>query len=44
VILVDTNDRHPAERLSITTIATMNRRDFDNVRPRHVPAFAIVPN
>lgn len=32
-----------AERLGITTIATVNRRDFDNVRPRHVPAFAIVP-
>jgi predicted nucleic acid-binding protein len=32
-----------AERLGITTIATMNRRDFDNVRPRHVPAFTIVP-
>jgi predicted nucleic acid-binding protein len=33
-----------AERLGITTIATVNRRDFDNVRPRHVPAFTIVPN
>jgi predicted nucleic acid-binding protein len=32
-----------AERLGIATIATMNRRDFDNVRPRHVPAFTIVP-
>jgi uncharacterized protein len=32
-----------AERLAITTIATMNRRDFDNVRPRHAPAFTIVP-
>lgn len=32
-----------AERLGITTIATVNRRDFDNVRPRHVPAFTIVP-
>jgi uncharacterized protein len=32
-----------AERLGITTIATMNRRDFDNVRPRHLPAFTIVP-
>lgn len=32
-----------AERLGITTIATMNRRDFDNVRPRHAPAFTIVP-
>jgi len=32
-----------AERLKITTIATVNRRDFDNVRPEHVPAFDIVP-
>jgi predicted nucleic acid-binding protein len=33
-----------AERLGVTTIATMNRRDFDNVRPRHVLAFTIVPS
>jgi predicted nucleic acid-binding protein len=32
-----------AERLGVTTIATMNRRDFDNVRPHHAPAFTIVP-
>jgi predicted nucleic acid-binding protein len=32
-----------AERLGVTTIATMNRRDFDNVRPRHLSAFTIVP-
>ena len=32
-----------AERLGITTIATVNRRDFNNVRPRHAPAFTIVP-
>lgn len=32
-----------AERLGITTIATINRRDFDNVWPHHVPAFTIVP-
>lgn len=32
-----------AERLNITTIATVNRRDFDNVRPAHVAAFDIVP-
>jgi hypothetical protein len=31
------------ERLSITTVATMNRRDFANVQPRHVSALAIVP-
>jgi uncharacterized protein len=31
------------ERLSVTTVATVNRRDFANVRPRHLTAFAIVP-
>lgn len=31
------------ERLSIPTVATVNRRDFANVRPRHVAALAIVP-
>lgn len=32
-----------AERLAITTVATVNRRDFDNVRPAHVAALNIVP-
>jgi uncharacterized protein len=31
------------ERLSLTTVATMNHRDFANVRPRHAPALTIVP-
>jgi uncharacterized protein len=31
------------ERLSVVTVATVNRRDFANVRPRHAPALAIVP-
>lgn len=31
------------ERLSITTVATVNRRDFDNVRPIHIAALSIVP-
>jgi len=31
------------ERLSITTVATVNRRDLANVHPRHVAALAIVP-
>jgi uncharacterized protein len=31
------------ERLSITTVATVNRRDFANVQPRHVAALTIVP-
>ena len=31
------------ERLSIATVATVNLRDFTNVRPRHVAALATVP-
>ena len=31
------------ERLSIVTVATVNQRDFANVRPRHVSALTIVP-
>jgi uncharacterized protein len=32
-----------AERLGAHKIATMNRRDFAVVRPRHVEAFELVP-
>lgn len=32
-----------AERLGVTTIATLNRRDFAVVRPRHVKAFELIP-
>ena len=32
-----------AERLGITTLATVDRRHFDVVRPRHAPAFSILP-
>jgi predicted nucleic acid-binding protein len=32
------------ERLKIDTVATLNRRDFDNVRPRHRRALAVVPS
>ena len=31
------------ERLSITTVATVNRRDFANVQARHITALTIVP-
>jgi hypothetical protein len=31
------------DRLSVLTVATMNRHDFANVRLCHVPASAIVP-
>jgi predicted nucleic acid-binding protein len=32
-----------AERLNLTTIATLDRRHFGVVRPRHAPAFQLVP-
>jgi predicted nucleic acid-binding protein len=33
-----------AERLGVTRIATVDRRDFTVVRPRHVPAFELIPD
>ena len=32
-----------AERLALSTIATLNHRDFRVVRPAHVPSFDLVP-
>lgn len=32
-----------AERLDTGTIATVDRRDFHIIRPRHVPFFTLVP-
>jgi len=32
-----------AENLNIVTIATLNRRDFNVVRPRHIDAFELLP-
>lgn len=32
-----------AERLGVTTIATLNRRHFTVVRPRHADAFEMLP-
>jgi uncharacterized protein len=32
-----------AERLGATRIATLNRRDFNVVRPRHTDAFELLP-
>jgi len=32
-----------AERLGIAEIATLDRRHFSVVRPRHVPAFVLRP-
>jgi uncharacterized protein len=32
-----------AERLNVVTVATLNRRDFTVVRPRHVKALTLIP-
>jgi len=32
-----------AERLNIRSVATLDRRHFTLVRPRHVPAFELLP-
>ncbi|MGH3448879.1 MAG: type II toxin-antitoxin system VapC family toxin [Nocardioidaceae bacterium] len=32
-----------AERLQISTIVTLDRRDFGTVRPAHLPAFTLLP-
>ncbi len=32
-----------AERLGVTDIATLDRRDFSVVRPRHIDAFTLLP-
>lgn len=32
-----------AERLKVTTVATINHRDFRVVRPAHIDAFTLVP-
>lgn len=41
--LVDASVVVVAERLGLATIATLNHRDFRVVRPRHVPAFELIP-
>lgn len=40
--LVDASIVAVAENRGITTLATLNSRDFSVVRPRHAPAFALV--
>jgi hypothetical protein len=40
---VDASVVATAERLRVSTIATTDRRHFGAVRPRHVPAFTLVP-
>jgi predicted nucleic acid-binding protein len=41
--LVDASIVAIGERLDITQIATLNRRDFAVVRPRHIDAFDLLP-
>lgn len=41
--LVDASIVAIAERLKITTIATLNRRDFAVVRPAHTDTFDLIP-
>ncbi|WP_249124581.1 PIN domain-containing protein [Saccharopolyspora erythraea] len=32
-----------AERLGVAALATLDRRHFSVVRPRHIPAFTLLP-
>ena len=41
--LVDASVIAIAENRGITTLATLNVRDFNVVRPRHTDAFTLVP-
>jgi hypothetical protein len=40
---VDASIVAAAERLGVTTVATLDRRHFDVVRPAHVAAFELAP-
>jgi predicted nucleic acid-binding protein len=42
-VLVDASIIAVAERLNVTTIATLDRRDFTVVRPVHCQAFELIP-
>ena len=42
--VIDASIIAAAERLGLTEIATMNNRDFYTVRPRHIPAFTLLPD
>jgi uncharacterized protein len=41
---VDASVISAAERLGVTEVATLDRRHFTVVRPRHVEAFNLLPN
>ncbi len=40
---VDASVTAAAERLSITSVATLDRRHFGVIRPRHASAFELLP-
>lgn len=42
--IVDASVVALAERLRVTTVLTLDRRDFSVVRPRHCSALTLVPN
>ena len=41
--LMDASIVAAAERRGATTIATLNRRDFTVIRPRHIEALELIP-
>jgi hypothetical protein len=41
--MVDASIVTVAENLGVTTLATLNDRDFRVVRPRHIDAFELIP-
>jgi len=41
--IVDASVVAACERLGVTTLATLDRRHFSAVRPRHAPALALLP-
>ena len=41
--VVDASIVAVAERLAVTTVATLNRRDFAVVRPKHCDALTLIP-
>ncbi len=41
--LMDSSIVAVAERLGVSTVATLNHRDFAVVRPRHLAAFELLP-
>ncbi|MBC7869306.1 MAG: PIN domain-containing protein [Chitinophagaceae bacterium] len=41
---VDASVAAVAERLNITTVLTLDRRDFSLIRPKHVDYFAVPPS